>query len=309
MWWIRFTLFLVAVAGCRSFIDNQAADSTYRILSKAQEVGRRQSDLELARAAMPGGIFQLETFALAYPDHRGFKLMHAETLCQYGVSFVFDDWEDADLHGKTDLAADLGARAVRFAVACADANLSLLPLSWRTARAQGGAAWDEVVSKATRAHVPQLLWIATTDAIALAIDPAKHIANLPSTVAALERCIALAPGFHDSDAEILLGTLEAGRSQFLGGSDGERRFETARAQQGRGAFLVDVMYARGSLVAQKDRARFASTLQSVVAADLTAFPARRLANELARRKALRYLAAIDRLFIARSQLPEATDSR
>lgn len=291
----RFVLVALAIAGCRSFIDNQAADSTYRILSHAQEVGRRQADLELARAAMPGGIFQLETFALAYPNHRGFRLMHAEALCQYAVSFVFDDWEDADLQGKTDAAAELGARVLRLAAACAEANLALLPPALRTARAQGATAWDAVVAKATRAHVPQLLWIATSDALGLAIEPMQHIANLPSIVAALERCIALAPGFHDSDAEILLGTLEAGRSRFVGGVDGASRFRSARAQLGRGAFLVNVMYARGTLVARQDRAGFAAALQTVIAADFTHFPERRLANELARRKALRYLSAIDRL--------------
>lgn len=290
-----FALLSIAAAGCRSFIDNQAADSTYRILSKAQEVGRRQADLELAREAMPGGIFQLETFALAYPDHRGFKLMHAEALCQYAVSFVFDDWEDAALRGKSDLAADVGARVFRLTSACADANLALLPPAWRAARVKGAAAWDAIVATASRAQVPQLLWIATTDALALAIEPMKHIANLPSIIAALERCIALAPGFHDSDGEILLGTLEAGRSQFFGGSDGAQRFERARTQLGPGAFLVDVMFARGTVVAREDRARFTSILQTVVSTDLTAFPSRRLANELARRKAVRYLSAIDRL--------------
>ena len=123
----------------------------------------------------------------------------------------------------------------------------------------------------------------------------RNIAKFRSITAALQRCIALRPGFHDSDAEVLLGTLQAGRSQFLGGADGAAEFARARKQQGSGALLVEVMFARGTLVAQNDRVRFESTLRDVLATDASRWPERRLSNELARRKAQRYLTAIERL--------------
>ena len=64
---------------------------------------------------------------------------------------------------------------------------------------------------------------------------------------------------------------------------------------GPGALIVDVMFARGTAVARKDRALFTSTLEKVLATDPTQWPERRLANELARKKARRYLAAIEKL--------------
>ncbi|MDX2088892.1 MAG: TRAP transporter TatT component family protein [Kofleriaceae bacterium] len=286
------------VTACSGFIDKQAANSTLRILEKSQLAAQRQPDLELAREAMPAGIIQLEAFALAYPSQRAFARMHADALCQYGVGFVFDDWEDADLLGRTEEAARLAPRVVQLARACIDANLALLPPAWSTARRQGGAAWDAMIAKATRADVPALLWITTADAVQLAIDPMKGIDKLGSITVALERSIALAPGFRESAAEILLGTLEAGRSQFLGGADGSARFAQARAQLGDSALMPRVMFARGTAVARKDHALFTSTLQAALAVDLTPWPDRRLANELARRKAARYLAAIERLIPA-----------
>jgi TRAP transporter T-component len=286
---------LLVTASCSGFINKQAADSTYRILSQSQVVGRRQFDLELARAAVPGGIFQLEAFALAYPDHRGFKLLHAESLCQYAVGFVFDDWEDAQLRGRAEEAAALEARVTRLVTACAEANLALAPPAWRQARSEGRSAWRAMIEKASREHVSQLLWIATSDAVLLAMAPLRNLPKVDSITAALQRCIALHPGFHDSDAELLLGTLEAGASRFLGGADGSARFTQARASLGEGALIIDVMYARGTLVAKQDRARFEATLRQVLAADVTKWPERRLANELARKKAERYLAAIDQL--------------
>ena len=59
--------------------------------------------------------------------------------------------------------------------------------------------------------------------------------------------------------------------------------------------IVDVMFARGTAVARKDRALLTSTLTRALATDVTQWPERRLANELALRKARRYLAAIDKL--------------
>lgn len=286
---------LSALTACSGFINKQAADSTYRILEKSQAAGRRQADVELARAAVPSGIVQLEAFALAYPDHRGFKLLHADAVCQYAVGFVFDDWEDAQLAGRDDEAERLATRVTGLVSACVDTNLPLLPAAWREARARDGDAWNTMLAKATGEHVPQLLWIASADAVLLAMDPMRNLGKLDSITATLERCIALRPGFRDSDAELLLGSLEAGRSRFFGGPDGSARFERARAQQGVGALLVDVMFARGTLAAKRDRARFEATLQQVLAADTSRWPERRLSNELARRKAARYLASIDRL--------------
>ncbi len=294
----------LAASACSGFIDKQAADSTYRILDKSQVAARRQSDLELARAALPGGILQMEAFALAYPAHRGFKLLHAEALCQYGVGFVFDDWEDAQLRGRTEEAAAIAARVARLTATCVDANLALAPPAWREARTKGSAAWRATIDTAARDHLAQLLWIATSDAIVLALDPMRNLGKLDSITAALKRCIELAPGFHDSDAELLLGTLEAGASRFLGGPDGSARFAMARTQLGEGALLVEVMYARGALVAKQDRARFEETLRQVLAADLTRWPERRLANELARQKAQRYLAAIDQLIAKKAESGE-----
>ncbi len=283
---------LVVLAGCSGIIENKAAESTFAVLEKSQIAAKRQPDLELARAAVPGGLLQLEAFALAYPEHRGFRVMHAEALCQYATAFVFDDWEDATL-AKRDDADRLGTRVRGLVAQCIEANLALLPASWRSARASG--EWTQDLAKATRDDVNALRWIATGDAVLLALSPFARIATFPAIDATLSRVIELAPGEHESDAELMLGTLRAGRSQFLGGDDGSALFEKARKDLGAGSLVADVMFARALAVARKDRALFTSTLERVLAADVTAWPERRLANELARVKAARYLAAIDAL--------------
>src|SRR6185295_18685755 len=113
-----------------------------------------------------------------YPAHRGFKLLHAEAICQYAVGFVFDDWEDAQLRGRTEDAALLEARVKRLAAACTEANLALSPPAWRDARTGGPASWRATIATASREHVAQLLWIATSDAVVLALDPMRNLGML-----------------------------------------------------------------------------------------------------------------------------------
>lgn len=284
-------LCIVAGAGCGSFIDKQAAASTYRILLASTRAAERQSDLELARAALPGGMLQLEAFSLAYPEHAGFRALHADAYCSYAATFVFDDWEDAKLGGRREEADTLAARLEPLLAHCAALNEARLPAALRSADSRMAR-----LSEARREHASALLWIATTDALRIAIDPLHHVGRLPLVEATLIRCSELDPGLRHASAELLLASLEAGRGAVFGTADGHQRFQRARSLAGDGALMVDVMYARGTAVARKDRALFTRTLERVLAADANRWPERRLENELARRKARRYLAAIDMLF-------------
>jgi len=284
---------LFATGACSSYINQRAADSTYQILVQSQVAVRRLADVELARDALPGGVVQLAAFALAYPDHRGFAELYAESACQYPIAFVFDDWEAASFAGDTTKAARLTDRLRGLLASCVDANLALLAPAWRHARTAN--SWQDQLASATRDDAGALRWIATADAIAIALAPMAELAKVPATLATLRKVTALAPGAHDADAEILLGTLEAQLGALGGGGDGSARFELARKTLGAGALIADVMYARAVLVAHRDRAGFTAALERVIGAQLATWPERRLANELAVTKAKRYLAAVDTL--------------
>jgi TRAP transporter T-component len=279
---------LLVLTGCESFITKRAASSTYSIIKQSNIAAQRESDLQLARDATPGGLIQLEAFSLAYPDHGGFKQLHAEAFCSYAVAFIFDDWEDASLTGRSDAEA-IATRLRPLLARCATLNRALLPKPWREKPVA------ELLPLAKKSHAPALLWLATTDAVALALAPMQNFAKLPDIRAALARCAELAPGAHNADGELLLATLDAGTGAIFGTTDGHVAFDRARAAAGPGSLIVDVMFARGTAVARKDRALFTSTLDRVLAADPAQWPERRLANELARKKARRYLAAIDKL--------------
>ncbi|CAN5918216.1 hypothetical protein BH11MYX3_BH11MYX3_21980 [soil metagenome] len=250
----------ILAVGCSSYIHDQAASTTYRVLVRSTQAARAESDLELARAAMPGGLMQLEAFALAYPDHPEFRDLHAETLCQYAVAFVFDDWEDATLAGRTDDAERIAARLGRLLERCIDANVARLPAAWRS----GPEGWAAHAPALSRSQVAPALWIALAAGMRLAIDPFHHLADLPAIESVLTRCTELAPGFHDADGELMLATLTAARAQVFGGDDGAELFARAHTLAGDGALMVEVLFARGTAVARKDRALFEATLTRVL---------------------------------------------
>ncbi|HEY4058246.1 MAG TPA: TRAP transporter TatT component family protein [Kofleriaceae bacterium] len=286
---------LIALAGCQSFIDKKAADATIQLMQRTKEASKRTPDVEIAREAIPGGIMQLQAFAMAYPDRKEFQVMHADALCGYVSGFVFDDWDAAKLEGRDKDAKKIGARVKSLANECVGANLDLLPKEWRADHAAGGAAWDARIASTKPDQVPQLLSITGAEALQIALNPLSGITKVGAITAALDKCIALKPGFKDNTAELMLATLQANKSQFLGGPDGSALFAKVHAAQGDGALLTDVMYARGTLVAKKDRAGFEATLNKVLDADVTKWPERRLMNEIARMKAQRYLDAEDKI--------------
>lgn len=285
---VRPWVLLAFLSGCASWINDQASEATYRVVEKSMQAAPRQTDLELTRAALASGIMQLEAFELTYPDHPGFKTLHANAICTYAVTFVFDDWEEASMTGRTADAAVAAERLQGLLASCEQAQRSRLPAGWATKQA------TTLLPTMTRDQVEPVLWLATAAAVRLALDPMKSLAQLPTIRAELARCVELAPGFQDSSAEILLGTLKAGQAAFLGGDDGAAEFKAAK-KLSTGVLAVDVMFARGVAVARKDRTLFTSTLDQVLATDLAQWPEHRLANEVARKKARRYLAAVDKL--------------
>jgi hypothetical protein len=270
-----FRFLLVLLAGCSSFIANKAADTTLDIIGKSAKVAARESDLEIAKGALPGALFQLGAMQMAYPDRHEFRDLHANALCQYSTAFVFDDWEDASLGGRD--TTELSERLDKLLDRCLAEQQARLPAGWK-------------LETATAEQSSIILSMASARAVRLALAPFAHMTELPEVQAMLQKCAALTPGAHDAGAETLLAVLIAGKAQLLGGPDGSAEFAAAKKLAPE-SLSIDVLFAR----TRKDRALFEAGLTAALAVDVAKWPEHRLANELARKKAKRYLAHADKL--------------
>jgi hypothetical protein len=293
---IPFTLLVscVLVAGCGRWIERQAMETSISVISRSKAAMQQEADIELARAATPSGIKTLEGLHVAYPGERGLVALLAEAVCQYGAGFLQDDWEEASLAGDRDRARAARRSARRVLARCVNHGLALLGPAWAGALWHGGAGFDALVARAGREQVAGMFWLALGlgSIIGMYPDDLPLGAHLPRVMHLLHRVIELDEGFQDGLAHMTLGIIYSAQSAAVGGDPerGARHFERARQLTGGTSLMIDVMYARHYAVITRDRALFRTTLIRALRTAPAIWPENRLANELAHRKARRYLA-------------------
>jgi hypothetical protein len=97
---------------------------------------------------------------------------------------------------------------------------------------------------------------------------------------------------------MLLGTIYSSQGKAMGGNPeaAKKYFDEAIAATGGKYLLTKVMMARYYAVVTQDRPLFESTLKAVLATSDDVWPDQRLANELAKRRAKRYLEHVEDYF-------------
>lgn len=291
------TAALLAIPACS--IKTLTLNTTAEIMKEGSSAMESEPDLDLARSAVPGQIKTVEGFLVSAPRNRTLLEMAASGCMQYAFGFLEDDVEVLALTRKdaperraaTARAIDLYDRAL-------DHSLALLETfdpHIRAAFAEGGAVWEAAVGRLPAESVPGITFggMALASAVNLGrTDPARLV-DLPKARAMLERAHALDPTFYYGGAAMTLGIMTAA----LGDTKGSRQYFEEAIAVSRGQYLLpSVMRARTLLVATHDRAGFKTALEGILMVPRDAFPRGRLANEIARRRAARYLDDTKTLF-------------
>jgi hypothetical protein len=280
-----------ALVGCS--VEELAVRQTIPLLVRTRPSIAMESDVELARAATPPGLKQLEGFyRVAGPEPRLVALL-TEAFCGYGAGFLQDDWEAAVLRGARDDAEVLRRHARAVLGRCAAYAMIGLGGRYDAILALDDDAAAARLAAAGVRDAAGLYWIATATATAIGMDPLdpRLAALLPRAIAMLERVIVLAPALEQGQALMTLGILHAAQSAAIGGDPerGRALLERASAVGGGRLLLPRVMLARIYAVTVRDQALFTRTLVEVLRTDPAIAPEQRLANEIAHKKARRYL--------------------
>lgn len=286
--------------------------TTAKVLVRAQPAIQQESDYQLAHDAIPGTLKTVEGFWVVDPGNEELLGLLTEGYCQYGTAFIEDDWEIARFAKKLDEVEHHNARATHIFTRCLNYALRQLGEHWQT---QLFGAPDAVAALARDTGAGRrdaLMWaaLALGSIINHNLDRVETLAYQPTVKLMLDRVIELdkarPPGRPDYAAlpHLAFGVLYSAVGAQLGGKPAEARTEfetalrlTADKDHPDGRFLLAraLMGYRIGLQTN-DQKFFHAQLKQVLETPPSVWPEQRLANEVAHRRARRYLSHEKELF-------------
>lgn len=263
------------------------ARSSVSIMDSGAAAMNQETDLELAKAAVPANLKLIEGMIQEVPANRDLRIHAAQGFYGYAYGFVEDE--------NTERASSLYQRGLKHALAALETvGLTGNIQSMRTDTLQ------QNLSHLDRSAVPALFWAASNWAklIDLNRDNPARIAELSKVAALMQRVIELDETYYYGGPQLFFGVWYGGRPPMLGGDFtlSEMHFKKARdVTQGK-LLIVDLLYAQYLLVQQADRKTFHDKLTAIINAPSDIYPEMALANAIAQRKARLLLTKEEELF-------------
>ncbi|RMF86372.1 MAG: hypothetical protein D6736_15240 [Nitrospinota bacterium] len=295
-------IFLLGLPGCTGIMKRITLSSSRTLIADSIAVINSESDLTIAEAAITGNLELLTLLVQHFPRDRDLLVQAAQAFGGYAFAFVEEEMEQKRGVDETQArwqqerakrlylrARDYGWRALRLI----DPSFPPIP---QASLEQLQAA----VAGLDKEAVPALFWTAYAWAnwINLERSSLAALAQLPKAEVMMRRVLALDDGYFHAGPHLFFAIYYGGRSRQLGGDPERARFHFERALElTRGRYLlVHVFYARFYAVQVQDRSLYVQLLQTVLEAPDDLDPRQRLANQLAKQRARRYLQKVDELF-------------
>jgi hypothetical protein len=276
---------LIAISGALLLsacsMGKMVVQGTQSVMDSSIDSMNRETDLELARAAMPANLKLLEGMLLEDPDNSVMRLYTAQGF--YGYAFGFIELEDR-------------RRASRLYRRCYDhARLALrqsgMALDPETATP---AALESAVAAAGRNSVPALFWTASCLGkwIDMNRDEPSGIVELSTAATLMQGVLRLDDSYYYGGAHMFFGVYYGGRSPLLGGNPAlaEEHFERAARINRDRLLLVDLLHAEFLDRQLLDSAGFQRRLTRIIEAPDDLYPEMALINAIAKQRAYYLLA-------------------
>ena len=257
------------------------------ILDSGIESMNRETDLQLARDAMPANLKLLEGMLLEDPNNTELLIYAAEGF--HGYSFGFVEREDP-------------ARAKLLYRRCYAHAKQALHVAGIDIDPEAAApdALETAVSKAGKKAVPALFWTASCLAkwINLSRDDMSLVASLANTAILMQRVMELDDEFYYGGAYLFFGVYYGGRSPLLGGdfARAEQNFQRAAGINDNKLLMVDLLQAEYLHRQQLDREAFHERLVSILDAPGDLYPEMALVNAISKQRAAHLLTQEDEWF-------------
>jgi hypothetical protein len=288
-----------------------AVNSTAKVLAAAQPSLQQESDYELARTAIPGALKTVEGFWVSGfgndGAHERLERILAEGYCQYGTGFVEDDWEVAKFAQDLPAIEYNDRRATNVFTRCLNFSLKLLG-SRRPKEIFGTPEQVATRVKDTgKGHRFELMFAgaALGGLINHNLSNVEMIAMLDTVTAILNRVVEIdeksGPPKNRSHAALpylALGMVHSAKPKSMGGDPDKAKamFEKALELTDGKFLLARTFMAYRVGLQTNDEKFFHDNLVKVLETPPSVWPEQRLANEIAHRRARRYLSHEKELF-------------
>lgn len=279
-------------------------NTTSKVLERAQPSLQMEADYELARQAIPGALKTVEGFWVVVPDNERLIKILTEGYCNYGTGFVEDDWEEAVLAKNREAAEYHNARATRIFTRCLNYALMSLGSRWKKDLFGTSEQVAKLVKDTGRGDRTAMMFagLALGSIINHNLTRIEMIAHLETVEAIMNRVLELDKSDPPSNIQhralpyVALGMLHSARPKALGGDPVKARaaFEkalelTAAPDKSDRFLLARTLMAYRVGKQTNDRKFYHEQLKRVINTPASVWPEQRLANEVAHRKARRYL--------------------
>lgn len=309
---------IVGLASCGPYSvgENLALKTTPKLLKRGQPSMQMESDYDMARMAIPGALKTVETFWINAPGDTTLLSILTEGYCQYGTAFVEDDWETAKLDKNPALVDYHNDRSTKIFTRCLNYALTMLGDRWKKdifGTPQQVAALVKDTDKDKRFQL-MFAGLALGSMINHNLTRIEMLGYLDTVQQILRRVIELdgaspkvcpplpatceAKVAHSILPYVAFGMLDTARGKALGGDPekGKASFQKALDMTGGRFLLARTLMAYRYGIAMNDRKFFHDQLKIVLETPPSVWPEQRLANEVAHRKARRYLSKEKELF-------------
>lgn len=301
------TISLAAVVGLAACdVGKFTVNTTSKVLARAQPGLQQESDYELARAAIPGALKTVEGFWIVDPENPRLIKILTEGYCQYGTAFVEDDWEAAKLEKNIEQIAYHNDRSTKIFTRCLNYALKTLGPRWQKELFGSSEQVTKLIADTSSDQRFAMMFagLALGSIVNHNLVKIEMIAHLPTVEAIIKRVIEIdkknppANLQHRALPYIALGMIQSGRPAAMGGdpAGAKANFEMALQITGNKFLLARTLMAYRVGLATNDRAFFHAQLKQVLETAPSVWPEQRLANEVAHRKARRYLSKEKELF-------------
>ena len=282
---VAIGLCTLALGACS--MGQMVARSSLPILESGNVAMNRETDLDLARAAIPANLKLIEGLIQELPGNANLRLQAAQGFYGYAYGFV----EDEDNRRASGLYRR-GWEHARQAIAASGFQGDLAAITTDELKQQ--------LAGLSRRAVPALFWTASCWAKWIDMnrnDPAR-IADMGKAAALMERVLELDENYYHGGAHLFFGVYYGARPPMLGGDfeRSARHFEKARALTQGKLLLVDMLQAEYLAHQQLDRKQFHERLLAVINAPPDIYPEMALVNAIAQQKAGKLLAKEEEWF-------------